>query len=122
MVEVPFTVEFALPLSPLREGFLCEVECVAESAVTGPDLANVYVTVRERQGNEVIEHDIELLPQWPYSTKHDLLRVMGPAIWEEARGVYVTRELETRWAEEMGSAREQRANARADYVHDQRHG
>lgn len=122
MVEVPFTVEFSIPLSPLREGYLCEIECIAESEVNGPELGNVYALIREGRGDDAREHRIEIMPTWPYCAKHQLLSLMGPRIWEEARGLYVQRELETMWAEVMGSEREQRANARADYRHDQRHG
>lgn len=99
MVEVPFTVEFGIPLSPLREGYLCEVECIAESEVDSPDLGNVYAVIRERVGSDVLEHRIEITPHWPYCAKHQLLSLMGPTIWEEARGLYVTRELEALWAD-----------------------
>ena len=119
MVEVPFTVPLTVSLSPLRQAELCQIECKAQSEVNGAALGNVYVIVREDDGTE---HDIEMLPAWPYSTRWPLLTAMGPRIWAEARGHWVTRELEIMWNEQGQSAAERRAEAYADYRHDQRHG
>lgn len=103
MVEVPFTVEFGIPLSPLREGYLCEVECIAESEVDSADLNAVYVVVIEGMGDDRKEHRIPVHPNG-WHMKEPLLQVMAPTIWEEARGLYVTRELEAMWADQNPDA------------------
>ena len=98
MVEVPFTVEIGIALSPLREGYLGEIQCIAESEVTGPDLNAVYAIVLEGMGDSQIEHRIPVHPDG-WQCKHPILQCLARDIWREARGQWVTDELASMWAD-----------------------
>lgn len=98
MVEVPFTVEIGIPLSPLREGYLGEIQCIAESEVTGPDLDAVYAIVLEGWGENQQVHRIPVSPDGA-RCPHAVLRALAPDIWAKARSQDVTDRLAEEWAD-----------------------
>lgn len=109
MVEVNFTVEIGLPVpgSSIREGGLCEVQCVAQQASPRGDI-DVYALLLEGWGTEQIEHRIEILPKG-MTQQHKILQFLSADIWKTAQGHLVTSRLEEEWAAVKSSKQARRA-------------
>ena len=99
MVEINFTVELGLPVerSTIRLGFLCDVQCVAQSESPNADL-DVYVLLFEGMGDDRREHKIYIKPIG-HKQAHRILDAMAQAIWDEANGAHVTEEIRLAWDE-----------------------